>query len=178
MPNRAWGFKSPLRHCLYPSFNLLKYLSIPFIFIGSIRGLGHTSGTFFLQLTPSPQPVRLSAPDVRSACVHTHSSSSPAWHAGQALELLSRLPPFEHKIDIGEPERMKVNLSLTGIFGNCCCLQIFVQFTRRVSWNIKERMGGNTPWNLFAGICLLIFLDRLTCCRKSVQAMYKRTRQG
>ena len=33
---------------------------------------------------------------------------------------------------------------------------------------------GRTPWNLFAGICLLIFLHRFTCCRKSVQSMYKR----
>ena len=37
---------------------------------------------------------------------------------------------------------------------------------------------GNTPWNLFAGIDLLIFLERFTCCRKSVQSMHKRTRQG
>ena len=75
---------------------------------------------------------------------------------------------FEHKIDVGEPERMKVNLSLAGIFGNCCCLQLFDQFTRRVSWDIKEQVCGNTPWNLFAGIGLLIFLERFTRYRKSV----------
>jgi len=97
---------------------------------------------------------------------------------GQRLSFFHARPTFEHKIDIGKPECMKVNLSLAGIFGNCCCLQILVQFTRRVAWYIEERVCGNTPWSLFAGIGLLLFLDRFTCCRKSVQSMYKRTRQG
>ena len=77
----------------------------------------------------------------------------------ERLRFFHACTAFEHKLDIGEPERMKVNLSLAGIFGNCCYFQIFVQFTRRVSWNIKERVCGNTPWNTFAGIGLLVFLD-------------------